>query len=245
MMKILNLPLVFMMGVFYLGCSDQDDCTSKLSGKVAEVYTPKTAANTMAMFYDTLELNDLTLEYLEQNRKAYSIKKGPNKITSYTENYEVAYNYSMSDYNISFLNYTNTLNIDITTISSLSEDENSTYSSNSMDGNMSVLDTTTLEVTKVEYDMYTKTYKKDENESAKYYISSVLSYSNSFNKCADGIYQIETKDRLTKSQSGTFSDGTLNINGTLFKFNDGGVADVYFDDGSVAYGVMAKESLCE
>lgn len=246
MTKIFNIAIVFiLLSIFFSGCSDQEECTSHLNGEIVEVYTPEAAANTMTMLENTLRFNSLILEYLEQNRRAYSIKKSLDKNTSYSEDYKVIYNYSMSDYNISFLNYTSTLNIDIETTESFSEDENLTYKSNSLGGNISILDTITLDVSNIEYDRYVHMYKKDENESAEYLVNSLLSYSSDLNPCANGIYDIETEDPLIKSHSGTFSDGTLNVNGTLFKFNDGGSADVFFDDGSVAYGVTALESSCE
>jgi hypothetical protein len=102
-----------------------------------------------------------------------------------------------------------------------------------------------LDTTQIIYQSFTQLYEKDNNETAKYKISGVFSYTNSAKGCADGIYQIDTLSPLEKSQNGDFSSGTLNINGATFRFNKSETADVTFQNGNTVYGVSALESTCE
>jgi hypothetical protein len=249
MLKILNILPIFLVAILTFGCSDQDDCKSDLTGEVIEISTPKAASNTLANLQQIVHFNKLLLDYLEQNRRSYSTNNSLNLNTTYKENYNsrIIYSYTMQDHNISILQFVYNLNMGITTSQYFSEENNETLKINSINGTMSVLDTVSEESVVIKYREYTDTFKEDNesNGTTQYGLNTTFSFNSSASSCANGIYQLETIEPLTKSDTQSFNGGLLNINGTMFRFNNGETADVLFQSGTIVYGISALESSCE
>lgn len=236
------------VNVFFIGCSESEDCIKDLDGEVVTIKTHSDASNALAAIYSMYDFNNLTI----QNVKPVSIIKtdlnsslqNENNISIYGGD---TYSYTLSNYSLSNHIFTITLLEDfkIKGKSQFQEDANKTSKSASLSGDMNVTINSSQEKISLIYDDYQYMYKKEGNESAEQKINGLFSYKSLTKQCKNGIYQIETIAPLLESINGRFYDGELNINGTIFKFNEGESADVVFADGSVIYGVSALESSCE
>ncbi len=63
-------------------------------------------------------------------------------------------------------------------------------------------------------------------------ITGKVSISGSQNSCSDGIYTLETLEKIVSNSEGIPTDGKLKINGTTFEFNSEGTVSLTFADGS-------------
>jgi len=262
MLKTFYITIIMLINIFFLGCSEQDDCTADLNGEIIEINTQQSAANTMATIKTIFNINDFTVKSIkpvtildicnDSNISSYyeNVTYGnckeqnlshENYINPYGEN---RYNYILSNFSISNYNLTNILNIEIGGETSYDENTNETFIKTSISGDISVVSIDPDREINLKYKSYSQVYKKEYNKIGKYEIDGVFSYIDTSNSCTSGIYQLETTDKLTKFDNGGFSGGILNVNGTLFKFNDGGTADVTFSDGSIAYGISPTDSYC-
>jgi hypothetical protein len=73
-------------------------------------------------------------------------------------------------------------------------------------------------------------YAEDENELET--IEGKVSILGSPNSCSDGIYTLETLEKISSNSEGTPISGKIKINGTTYQFNSEGTVSLTFSDGS-------------